>query len=358
MSYLLLCVAFLLLLATLIPLSKQSFWWVRILDFPRLQIAVLSAAVALSLFVFPSNYPPASSIVQLLLLLAISYQIYWIYPYLRVAKTEVAKMTRENAENTIRLLTANVLQTNDNKKGLLEIIKGCDPDVIVTLESDKSWEVGLESLEKTYTYTISCPLDNLYGMHVYSKLKLVNPETSFLVEEGIPSMHCEIELPNCPNVQAHFLHPQPPVPQYSESTDGRDAELIIVAKSIAGSNKPCIVSGDLNDVAWSTTTRLFRKISGLLDPRIGRGIFNTFHADFPLIRWPLDHVFHTEHFSIVKIARLGKFGSDHFPLFVELGFTKTKVNENGGLSPSVRDHELAEEKIAKRDVSVQDVPGD
>lgn len=358
MSSVLNFIAFLLLLATLIPVSKQSFWWVRILDFPRLQIAFLSAVVALLLFLFPSNDSKADNFVQLLLLLATSYQIFWIYPYLSVAKTEVENIKKENSENTIRLLTANVLQTNENKQGLLNIVEKCDPDIIVTLESDKSWEIGLESLGKTYTHTISCPLDNLYGMHVYSKLKLVNPETSFLVEEDIPSMHCEIELPDCPNVQAHFLHPQPPVPQYNESTDDRDAELIIVAKSIAGSNKPCIVSGDLNDVTWSTTTRLFRKISGLLDPRIGRGLFNSFHAGFPLIRWPLDHVFHSAHFSVVKIARLGYFGSDHFPLFVELGFTKTKVNENGGLSPSTLDNELAEEKISKRDVSVSDVPGD
>lgn len=67
-----------------------------------------------------------------------------------------------------------------------------------------------------------------------------------------------------------------------------------------------------------TTTNLFRKSSGLLDPRVGRRLCSTFDATSLLLRWPLDHAFLSTHFKLVRMEKGPAWGSDHFPFFITL----------------------------------------
>ena len=283
------------------------------------------------------------------------YQAWWIIPYTRAFPCEVKVATASPEAGQIRIMTANVLTPNRKAQALIDLIRQYKPDVFVTLETDAWWQERLDALEDDYRFSMKCPLDNLYGMHVYSRLPLEDTAIQFLVEDDIPSMHAMVVLPNGLKVRMHFLHPAPPSPtEHDESTE-RDAELLVVAKSVKGLETPVIVAGDLNDVAWSTTTRLFRKISGLLDPRIGRGMYNTFHAGHWFMRWPLDHLFHSQHFTLSFIRRLPHFGSDHFPVLVELTYDKARGAQQKGLEADADDKALAEEKIAAEPVTEDDV---
>jgi hypothetical protein len=184
-------------------------------------------------------------------------------------------------------------------------------------------------------------------MHLYSKLELVDPELRFLVEPDVPSIHARVRLRSNRHIDLHCVHPRPPAPTENPSSAERDAELLLVAKAVGETGRSALVVGDLNDVAWSATTRLFQKTSGMLDPRIGRGMFSTFHAKYALLRWPLDHIFISPEFTVVSIARLGYFGSDHFPICASLCYSPKAAKVQEAPKAGAEDRQIVEEKIDK-----------
>lgn len=342
--------------ATLIPLSRHPAWWVRGLDFPRLQLAVLLAgSVGATLVLLPLDRPSTQGLLAVQSA-GLLYQAWWILPYTPFHPWEVRAASSVDVARRLRIVTANVLMTNRNAEGLLDLVRRFDPDVLVTLETDGWWEARLAALGDTYPYRIACPQDDLYGMHVWSKLALEDARVEFLVEQEVPSMHARIRLRSGAAVRAHFLHPAPPSPTENPESSERDAELLIVGQSVSDEEGPVVIAGDLNDVAWSRTTRLFRRISGLLDPRVGRGLYNTFHADHPLLRWPLDHLFHSDHFALARIERLPPFGSDHFALLAELVLDRDRRTTQRGLEADAEDRARAARQAREEGVSDDDVP--
>lgn len=308
---------------TIFPLFRHGAWWVRIGDFPRLQIAAGCLAVIILLAIFGRPFGIFDWIFCLLMLACIAYQIFCIFPYTPFYPKQVEKSFVPDQKKLIKLFICNVLIENKNTRKLKKLIDSVNPDIIVLAEPDDYWAREMESLHAKYPTVISKPLDNAYGLILYSRLELINPELKFLVEDDIPSIHTDFKLPSGDIVRLYCLHPRPPMPGENLRSNERDAELLIVGKMIDKRDAPTIVCGDLNDVAWSRTTRLFQKISGLLDPRIGRGLYSSFHAHYPVIRFPLDHVFHSNHFRLAELRCLPSVDSDHFPVYISLSLEKT-----------------------------------
>ena len=309
---------------TLAPFLPSNHWIVRDWEFPRVQISVLLVAnIIFTLICFFEKSSAAYASMVVISICCLIYQLYWIIPYTPIYPIQVAQAKEFNEQDSISIMTSNVLMTNREYGRLLSVLKNADPDILITLETDQHWQDALSSLAEEYQYRVSQPLDNLYGMHLFSRLKLRNVVIRNLIEEDVPSIYCEVLLRNNIWVQCYFLHPAPPSPTENTESTERDHELFLVAKEAQFKKLPVIVTGDLNDVAWSPTTRKFRHLSGLYDPRIGRGMFNTFHADYRFIRWPLDHLFHSDDFKLVSISRLPSIGSDHFPLYTKLVLSQT-----------------------------------
>ena len=252
------------------------------------------------------------------LALAALWQLTWVWRYIPGAPLEVpgGKFPR-GAPERISLLTTNVFQPSRDVDTLLRIISEADPDLILTVETDEWWCAQLkDGLGTRCPYSLTYPLSNGYGLALFSRLELIDPSIRFLVDEAIPSIKTGVRLRSNAVIDIYGVHPQPPA--INQDSTERDLELVMVGIEIEQSKRPAVILGDLNDVAWSPTTSEFKRAGGLLDPRRGRGFFNTYPAGLPGFRYPLDYIFHTSHFAVCDMRVLRRFQSDHLPLVATL----------------------------------------
>ena len=340
----------LLAVSTVLPFLPVAHGIVRIGDFPRQQImAVAIAMLALSL-VFGTG-GAWWRLIQAALFVVAAVQLRYIVPYTPLWRRQSADHDPAHDEGeALRLIACNVKMSNRRFEALSAEIERRNPDMFVLMEVDDRWMEAIGGLLDAYPYVVAQPQDNSYGMLLASKLTLSETVVECLLTEGVPSIVTTATTPQGQRFRLYSIHPEPPVP--NRGAEGRDGETALVAFKARDEVLPVLVTGDLNDVAWSGTTRRFRRISRLLDPRIGRRIFSTFDARFPLMRWPVDHLFHSPAFRLRGMERLPACGSDHFPVQFDLVLCPTAAAGSGPEAANGRDMARARdlvEQARKRD---------
>lgn len=342
--------ALFLISGTILNLTKHPHWFIRAWDFPRVFISCASVLVAVFYGVLYHE-----TVWDYLLIAGLGFvtarQLYMIYPYTPLAPKTVKYSHQTQRDHQFRLLISNVLMENDQYEKWLQMVRKADPDIIVAVETDQKWVDAVAPLKDEYSNVVEYPLDNYYGMVLLSRLKFENqPEVRFLVQDDVPSIHVVVVLKNGQRIILHAMHPRPPEPVYHQDSAPRDAELVIMGKEVQKDRRqiPTVVCGDLNDVAWSYTTQLFIRISKLLDPRMGRGLYNSFNANSSIFRYPLDHVFHSSHFELVDLQVLEHIGSDHFPVLIHLSCDPEAPVEQEEPVMEESDQEAAEEIVEEQ----------
>jgi endonuclease/exonuclease/phosphatase (EEP) superfamily protein YafD len=330
----------LFIVATLIPFLKWDFWWIRVFDYPRLQELVLIFVLIVIWLISPIS---AGLLEYWIFIVALTacfiFLLFKVIPFSPFGKKMIE--TVEFDENSsIHILVANVYQENSNYEKVLFLVNERKPNLIFLVETDSKWEKGLESLDQKFTYQLKLPMDNTYGILLYSNLEITSHQINHLIDEEIPSIDLDVKLLNGEIIKIYGIHPTPPVPTQNPKSTDRDAEILLVGKKVKSDGSPSLVIGDLNDVAWSYTTELFLKISEMVDPRRGRGLFNTFNAKILFLRWPLDHFFLSHHFGLVQLRTEKSIGSDHFPISIIARLTKENDTET-------KKANLAEKKEAR-----------
>lgn len=338
----------LLVVVTALPLVPVAHGLVRIGDFPRQQFLAIAAGTLLAAAIW-GDWSTVWLVLMGALALVIAVQAWEIAEFtpLWPAQSAILDPSREDGAR-LRLVAANVKMSNDRFAETSRVLAGADADIVVLMEVDRRWIDGLDDLLASYPHKVLRPQDNSYGMVLASRLPLHDVKVECLLTDGIPSIVATVEAAGGPTFRLYCIHPEPPVPH--RGTEGRDGETSLVALKVREEDEPVIVTGDLNDVAWSRTTRRFRRISGLLDPRVGRRVFSTFDARLPFLRWPLDHLFHSAEFRLVGMRRLPPCGSDHFPVRFDLALCSEPRAGAGQETADRSDIERAEELVERAEV--------
>ncbi len=303
--------------ASFLPLVETNTWWIRFLDFPRLQIGLALLAAVLLFLVLLRRPGAAGWAVIALGSAALGYQIYKLYPYTPLVPAMARAVSDCPAEARLRVLVANVQRSNERADELFAIVAEADPDVLVLLETDEWWDRRLASLEGLPHRIQSIPEDALYfGMHLLSRHPLVDPEVRFFFDADTPSIVAGIALPDGGAIDIVGLHPRPP--ELWQPTTMRDAHLYAAATEAAGSEAASIVVGDFNAAPWERVNRRAMRIGGLLDPRVGRGLYPSYATDSLVKKWPIDQVLFEDELALLDFRKLRSFGSDHYPMMADL----------------------------------------
>lgn len=306
-------IAALLVLVTGLGATESNQWWIRIWDFPRAQILVaLVVAGGLALWLDRAF----GRWVAMLCAVAAAWQTYRIYPYTPLARPEIAFADADpmSDESCFSVLSLNVLESNRDYGRTARLIDRVSPDILLLMETDRRWAAALAERLRTYPHLLARPLGNTYGMILATRLPMRDGRFETIATENTPSAHAELIASDPFRVIA--MHPRPPLP--GQDTDARDAEIAVAARRVARERLPVLAIGDFNDVAWSHTSQLFKRVGGYLDPRVGRGTYASFPASAPLLGWPLDHLFVTPEFEVRSLEVLEDVGSDHLPIHSEL----------------------------------------
>lgn len=322
MTFLIWLLVFCVVLPTTLPLLSSTVWWVRMWDFPRVHILFLAAFTLVIVFVLQ---PQFQVILMGVLLVCATHHAILIFPYTSFAKTEVSFITPSSPEDNVKLMAVNVLMENDRFKDLERIIAREDPDILFLMETDERWKSALADTVSQYAH-VSCHIaDDHYGMIFATRLPVQDAQFFWPNDDNTPALRATLTAPDGTVFEFSGLHPRPPVP--GNDTKVRDRQTKNMGKRAHNTQYPTICMGDFNDVAWSATTRRFKREGGFLEPRIGRGMLSSFHAEHLWMRFPIDQLYITPDVGLVSFNRLEYFGSDHFPMQATIAFTRQPAKD-------------------------------
>lgn len=282
-------------------------WWFDVVANFRAQFVV--ALLVLGLFVMMSKWRRSGYF----LLAVATVNLLTILPL--YVSSPAAAMP---GSPTLRVMSFNVLSSNESYAEVTEYIGRLGPDVVLLHEVSRPWEVAIESADLGYEI-IRGRSDEL----TYGTLALVRGESLTAISHGFSaSSRRAIELHFVPlgweePVSVLGIHPLAPTD--AERASLRDSQIGFAGEWAASQAGAYLVAGDFNATPWSWPLRRLVAETDLLNSQSGFGLQPTFSTETHLLlRIPIDHLVHAPAFEVTDRTLGPALGSDHFPLIVDL----------------------------------------
>lgn len=231
-------------------------------------------------------------------------------PYFQTAKSFASSERSE-----LKILSANVLKTNEDYESTLAFLHDEDPDVFGLIELTEPFAEAMVPLHEKYAHHVTLPYRDGFGIGLYSKLPLFDP-TIDVLPGGIPYIQSQIEAEG-QKIRVILIHAMPPFTP--EMFAQRNASLEHIAALI--DNTPTVVMGDFNLTPWSEYYRTFVADSGLVSTRdMWNGLQHSWYSwGFYL---PIDHLFVSRNIRVLEYRMGNNIGSDHLPIIAELAINR------------------------------------
>lgn len=306
----------------------SEFWWgFSYLDYPRPQYCLfLVIGLVFSLFL---RQPWEIKSWFLLGLIPLFINGYLIAPLLIPIRT----LNQTAIPNSQRLQVLHITSDHKNPDAHqpIQFIQAKQADVVSVLEITPhtlpQFQAGLSS----YQLVAAEPRTNSHGSAWFVSKAALARGVQFVVSEVIhlpadsdrPILTITLMVEGQPVrlVCFHAIRPQ--------SAGRLDYQVKEFAALVEWSQQQpqagvgLIVIGDFNSTPWATRFRQTLVVDELVNSQLGFGLQPTWPSQLPaFLRIPIDHCLHSPTFTTLRREVGAKIGSDHLPLFVELGWNR------------------------------------
>lgn len=296
-----------LALVTVASFFGRWVWWLDVLANFRAQYVV--GLALLGLVVAMSRWRKTGYAVLGVALLNLAFVLPLYIGSPAEARTEA---------DTVRVMSFNLLSTNEQYSEVIDYIKSVDPDLVMLHEASRPWEVAVDSADLGYEIIRPRSDDLIFGT-----LVLVRGDEITAVSHGYaasaPRAVSLRYIPNGWDTELSVLGTHPLAPTDSERADLRDAQLGFAADWALQQSGAFFIVGDFNATPWSWPFRRLMSATDLENSQTGFGLQPSFPAmSSLLLRIPIDHLVYSPALEVTSRQLGPDLGSDHFPLVVDL----------------------------------------